>query len=314
MIRKIIKAFARPGHALAGIVRKYWFLFHDDEKYLRLVYLLEMGHRLNLNNPVTFSEKLQWLKLYDRKPEYTGMVDKIAAKEYVAKIIGDKYIIPTIGVWKDFDDIDFSLLPNKFVLKTNHGSGGGGVVLCRCKATFDYDSARRKLEGSLRGNTYNKYREWPYKNIEPKIFAEQLVGNESETKALNDYKFYCFNGNPEYCQVIQNRDKNETIDFFDIQWNHQPFVGLSLDICNADVQPAKPKNFDGMVDIARQLSVGMTFSRIDLYEIDDMIYFGEITLYPASGIGSFRPREYDLILGQMLQLPEVKMVDRLHKG
>ena len=288
---------------MAGLVRKYWYRFPDDEKYLKLVYRLEMGHKLDLDNPKTFTEKLQWLKLYDRKPEYTRMVDKITAKEYVASIIGDEYIIPTLGVWNHFDEIDFSLLPDKFVLKTNHGSGGGGVVICRDKATFDFDAARRRLEGGLRGNTYNKYREWPYKNIEPKIFAEKLIENESfKTKALADYKFYCFNGEPKYCQVIQDRSSKETIDFFDMEWQHQPFVGLNPGVRNAKVLPAKPAYFSKMVTIARQLSAGKTFSRIDLYELGDKTFFGEITLYPASGIGSFRPGDYDGILGKMLQL------------
>ena len=305
-MQQIIKRLSHPGHALAGLVRKFWFVFKNDEMFLKLIYFLEMGHRLNLKCPMLFTEKIQWLKLYDRKPKYTLLVDKLSAKGIVSEIIGKEYIIPTIGSWVSFDEIDFSSLPEKFVLKTNHGSGGGGVVICRDKMAFDFDAARKILDGGLRGNTYNKYREWPYKNVKSKIFAEQLLEIEDEKHTdISDYKFFCFNGEPKYCQVIQDRSSKETIDFFDMEWNHQDFIGLNPKAIHADTMPARPKTLSKMIDIARKLSAGKSFARVDLYEVGSSCYFGEITLYPASGLGKFTPKSTDRLLGEMLQLPDI---------
>lgn len=305
---KIIKRFSHPSHALAGLVRKLWFLFRDDETFLKLIYFLEMGHRLNLKNPQFFSEKIQWLKIYDRRPEYPFLVDKLSAKNVVAKIIGERYIIPTLGVWNNFDEIDFPNLPNKFVLKTSHGSGGGGgsVVVCHNKDNLNIDVIRLKFEKRLHSNTYNKYREWPYKNIKPKIFAEQLLEVENGCHAdIPDYKFFCFNGEPKYCQVIQNRHSKETIDFFDMEWNHEDFIGLNPKAVHAEKVPECPKTLNQMIDIAKALSAGKPFARIDLYEVGDACFFGEITLYPASGLGKFTPKSTDGFLGKLLQLPNV---------
>ena len=298
-----IKILSYLGHTLAGLMRKIWFLFPNDELYLRIIYRLEMGHRLDLKNPQTFTEKIQWLKLYDRKPEYTRMVDKITAKEYVSEIIGKEYIIPTLGVWDHFDDIDFSILPDAFVLKTNHGSGGSDVVICRDKTNFDYLGAKRKLERSLKGNCYRRYREWPYKNIVPRIFAEELLDvGGGKHNDITDYKFFCFNGEPKYCQVIQDRHSKETIDFFDMGWRHKEFIGLNPKAVPAEIVPECPKTLNRMIDIARKLSIGKNFARIDLYEVGDTCYFGEITLYPASGFGVFKPAESDKKIGKILEI------------
>lgn len=266
-----------------------------------------MGYRLNLKTPKTFSEKLQWLKLYDRNPEYTKMVDKYAVKEYVAGIIGDEYIIPTLGVWDKPEDIEWEKLPEKFVLKTTHDGGGCGVVICKNKDSFDKDNAVSKLRQSLQHNTYKGGREWPYKNVPRRIIAEQLLEARPEVADLPDYKWYCFNGEPKYCQVIQNRHSKETIDFFDTEWNHQEFVGLNPAAGPAAgpaaVMPRRPKHLETQIRIAHKMSKGLYFARIDLFETFDKTYFGEITFYPMSGLGVFNPEKYNLILGQMLELP-----------
>lgn len=300
---KIIDRFLHPGHALAGLVRKNWRFFPNSARYLELIYFLEMGHRLNLMNPKRFTEKIQWLKLNDYKPEYTRMVDKITAKEYVARIIGDQHLIPTLGIWNHFDEIDFSRLPDKFVLKTSHGSGSNGVVLCTDKQIFNYEEARKRLEAGLRGNTYNKYRELPYKNIEPRIFAEQLLESPSSEADMTDYKFFCFNGKVKLCQVIKDRNSQETIDFYDTDWNHQDFIGLNPKANHSAIPIPKPQGFATMVQLATLLCTNHVFLRVDMYDVNGKVYFGELTFYPASGFGKFRPRRYDKLLGEMMKLP-----------
>lgn len=304
---RIIKRLKKPGHALAGLLRRLWFLFPNDKLYVSLIYRLESGKNLDLKDPKTFTEKIQWLKLFDRRNEYITMVDKISAKEYVSKLIGREYVIPTLGEWNHFEEIDFDKLPDRFVLKTNHGGGGNAVVLCKGKESFNKAKAKRVLELSLRRNGYWAYREWPYKKIIPKIFAESLIDVSEDVTSnsadLVDYKFFCFNGEPKYCQVIQNRSIKETIDFFDMEWNHQGFVGLNPGVPNAVNKPSKPMHFEEMKLLARKLSEGLSFVRIDLYDTDERVYFGEITFYPASGLGEFNPKEYDLKLGEMVQLP-----------
>ena len=260
-----------------------------------------MNYPLNLDNPQTFNEKLQWLKLYNRKPEYTMMVDKYAVKDYVASIIGSEYIIPTLGVWEKFDEIDFDKLPNQFVLKCTHDSGR--VVICKDKSKFDYNFARKRINKGMRTNYYLLGREWPYKDVKRRIIAEKFMEEDlSPQKMLVDYKFFCFDGEPRYCQVIQDRDTKETIDFFDMKWNHQEFVGLNPAAGPAAQCPVKPCNFGDMKRIAKALSKDVPFSRIDLYEIQNKVYFGEITLYPADGFGVFSPEKYEEILGEMIRL------------
>ena len=276
-----------------------------DKTYLKWLFRLNMGRRLDLNNPQTFGEKMQWLKLYNRKPEYTQMVDKYEAKKYVANIIGQEYIIPTIGVWDKFDDIDFDRLPNQFVLKTTHGGGSSGVVVCKDKSTFNIKSARVKLNKSLKTCIYRNYREWPYKNVKRQIIAEEFleaIGHED----LSDYKFYCFNGNPMYCQVIRGRNTNLTIDFYDMEWNHMPFVGLNPTAENG-TPIEKPHHLKKMMQLCKKLSMDIPFSRIDFYILNDKEYFGEITFFPASGLGVFRPEKWDYELGKLIKLPDSKI-------
>ena len=268
-----------------------------------MLYFFKTGQLLNLDKPQSFTEKVQWLKLYDRRPEYTMMVDKYAVKNYVAKVIGLQYVIPTLGVWDKPKDIDFDSLPSQFVLKTTNGGGGGDVVVCLDKSSFDKNNALKVLAKAMGQNVYKRYREWPYKGVVGRVIAEEyLQDTDGHTSELVDYKFYCFDGVPTFCQVIQTRSTNETIDFFDMKWNHQSFCGLNPKARPAVVTPLKPQHFAKMVDIATKLSYGIRFCRIDLYDTQKQPYFGEITFYPASGLGIFTPNEYDYVLGGMINL------------
>lgn len=275
-----------------------------DKLFLECLFRLRMGYKLNLDNPKTFSEKLQWLKLYNRKPEYTQMVDKYEVKKYVANIIGNEYIIPTLGVWDRFDDIDLDKLPNQFVLKTTHGGGNNGVVICRDKSKLDKDAARKRLNKSLRMSIYDLLKEWPYKDVKRRIIAEEYLECIGNTD-LVDYKFYCFNGQPLYCQVIKDRNSKETIDFFDQEWNHQVFYGLNPKAIQSSYPIDRPINYDKMVEVASKLSHNIPFARVDLYNIEGKIYFGEITFFPASGFGVFTPSEWDRKLGNLIKLPKL---------
>ena len=252
-----------------------------------------------LGDPQTYNEKLQWLKLYDRKPEYTQMVDKYEAKKYVAAIIGEEYIIPTLGVWDRFEDIDFDALPDCFVLKCTHDSGG--LVIVRDKKELDKKAARRKIEHCLGRNYYMNSREWPYKNVRPRIIAEQFMINDSGEE-LQDYKFMCFNGKVKCCFVCSDRFSAEGlhITILDRDWNvlpfhrhyHPPKSGLE-----------KPAQYDEMLRLAEQLSKDIPFVRVDLYEINGKIYFGELTFFPGSGLEKFEPESGDYTLGSWIALP-----------
>ena len=272
----------------------------DDRRYLQLVFRCVMGYQLDINHPVTFSEKIQWLKLYDRKEIYTQLVDKILVKDYVGKRIGYNFIIPTIGIWKSFEEIDFDKLPNQFVLKCNHDQGS--VVICKNKNEFNIELAKKKISKHLHKNPYFIGREWPYKNVEKRIFAENLLLDNNTD--IIDYKIFCFNGKAKYCQVITGRSSNKTIDFFDMNWVHQPFVGLTANVKNSSVDITKPLNYEQMIKIAEQLCDDTFFCRVDFYEVLGRLFFGEITFYPASGFGIFTPLEWNTVLGNMIILPE----------
>lgn len=279
--------------------------FLPDSLYLRYVYWRCMGKWLNLSNPQTFNEKLQWLKLHDRNPLYTMLVDKYAVKKWAADKIGEQYIIPTLGVWKHFDEIDFDKLPVQFVLKTTHDSGG--VVICHDKNTFDKQAARKKLEKSLKTNFYYMGREWPYKNVPPCIIAEPFLVNDNH-RDLVDYKFFCFGGTPKYCQVISDRRTNECIDFFDMEWNLQEFTGLQCPhyphYPHYPHKIEKPIRFEPMKWACGVLSKDIPFVRVDFYEVYEKMYFGEMTFYPASGFGEFSPKEWNKKIGDLLKLPQ----------
>lgn len=273
----------------------------SDEKYLKLRFKDRMGYKLNLKNPKTFSEKLQWLKLYDRKPEYTRMVDKYEAKKYVAERIGEGYIIPTLGVWDSFDEIDFDALPDQFVLKCTHDSGG--LVICRDKSKLDIETARAKIERSLKRNYYWHGREWPYKDVKPRILAEQYM-EDSVTRELRDYKFFCFNGEMKAMFIASERYNETTetrFDFFDRQFCHLPFTNGHP---NAEVLPAKPEKFEEMCVLAEKLAGDIPLLRVDFYDVDGKIYFGELTFSHWSGMMPFEPKQWDERFGDWIKLPQ----------
>ncbi len=270
-----------------------------DKIYLRLLFRLEMGYWPNFRTPKTFSEKLQWLKLYDRRHEYTIMVDKCAVKDYVAKIIGKEFIVPTIGIWERVEDIDWDSLPNRFVMKCNHDSGG--LIICKDKTKLDKKEAEEKLNRCLKTNFYKVGREWPYKNVPRRIIAEEYIEPDPNTNDLPDYKFFCFNGVPKYCQVISGRNSEMCVDFFDENWIHQPFHEPKCFPFSTH-KLEKPTKYELMWNLARDLSKDKAFSRIDFYQVRDKVYFGEITFYPTTGMGGFDPEEYDYLFGKMINL------------
>lgn len=230
------------------------------------------------------------------------MVDKYEAKEYVKNIIGEKYIIPTIAVYDNFDNIDFNILPNKFVIKSTHDCGG--IIICEDKNKLDIDYSRKKICKSLKRNYYYTNREWPYKNVKPKIIIEKYMKNENN-KGLDDYKIFCFNGNPYCILVCSNRNGNfKNTDFYDINWNLLPFTRELHE--NNPKKNKEPKNLKEMLEIAKKLSKNIPFVRVDLYEINGKVYFGELTFYPSAGFESFKPASWDYKLGEMLDLSGVK--------
>lgn len=306
---KTIKCYLKDPYKLfLPLASKGYFDWMSDETYLKLMYRARTGRKLNLDNPQTFNEKMQWLKLYDRKPEYPRMVDKYEVKKFVADQIGEEYIIPTLGVWDSFDEIDFEKLPNQFVLKCTHDSGG--LAICKDKDTFDMKAAQSKIENALKKNYYKWGREWPYKNVKPRIIAEKyMVDSQSKhTEAddtLTDYKFYCFNGTPFYLYVSDHLDDHSKahISFADMEYKPAPFK--RNDYKAFDKLPRKPENFEKMKQLASKLSNGYAFLRVDLYEIQHKIYFGELTFCPCSGVMPFEPEEWDKKLGDLMVLPQL---------
>lgn len=272
----------------------------SDEKRLKMEYKQVFGKSLNFDHPNSFNEKLQWLKLYDRKPEYTMMVDKYRVREYIADTIGEEYLIPLIGVWDTPEEIDFDALPNQFAMKCNHNSGMG-MCICTDKIRLDVKHVKRELQRGLKQDYYRIHREWPYKDVPRKIIAEQFM--KSDAGGLTDYKIHCFNGEPKMILVCKDRfmETGLTEDFFSPQWEH-------LDICrpthpNASQPIPKPEELAQMLSLAQKLSQGIPFLRVDFYIIEHRIYFSELTFFPASGFERFVPEEWDQILGDWLKLP-----------
>ena len=275
--------------------------FLPDVTFLKLKYRVAMKKKLNLKNPTTYNEKLQWLKLNDRKPIYTDMVDKYEAKKFVADRIGEEYIIQTLGVWDHFDEIDFDALPNRFVLKCTHDSGG--LVIVKDKNKLDKLAAREKIERCLKRNFYYSGREWPYKNVKPRVLAEEYM-EDSKTAELRDYKFFTFNGKVKALFIASERQKEDEetkFDFFDADYNHLPVKNGHP---NAQVPPEKPETFEQMKELAEKLSQGIPHLRVDFYEVDGKIYFGELTFSHWSGMVPFEPAEWDKTFGDWIELPE----------
>lgn len=300
----MLKYLRRPQNFLYRVLCKNPKWIKSDERYLKMRYSLSFGRKLDLKNPKTYNEKLQWLKLYDRRPEYTTMVDKYAAKDYVTSIVGEEHVIPTYGVWNRVEDIDWDNLPNQFVLKTTHDSGG--IVICRDKSKLDIKAAMDKLKRGLESDFYYEGREWPYKNVPHRIIAEEYVESDSETNDLPDYKFFCFDGEVKAMFIATERQKegeDVKFDYFSPQFEPLPFKQSHE---HATVLPAKPKHFEEMKEVAAKLSKGKPQVRVDLYEVGDRVLFGELTFFHFSGFAPFYPEKWDEIFGEWILLPKEK--------
>lgn len=288
-----------------GILRKSYELANrmnllnllSDKAHVSLKYRLSMGHPLNLKDPQTFTEKLNWLKLYDHDPRYPQIVDKWEVMNFVKERIGEEYCAQKYGVWDHFDQIDFDALPDQFVLKCTHDSGG--VAICKNKASFDQDAARQKLERSLKKNYYWLSREWPYKQIRPRILAEEYLEDDA-CKSLPDYKFFCFDGEPRFLFIATGRGEGKTcFDFFDADFRWLP---VTQHYPNAPVPPKKPQCYDEMLELARKLSAGFKHVRVDFFQVNGRVYFGELTLTHFAGYHRFQPESYDRLFGTYLHL------------
>ena len=293
--RRISALLKNPLHMLCYL-DLYGAIRLDDEKFLRILYKTKTGKKLDLEHPKTFNEKLQWLKLHDRKDIYTTMVDKYEVKKYVAGIIGKEYIIPTLEVHDKFDEIDFDKLPSQFVIKCTHDSGG--LVICKNKKEFDIEEAREKINRCLKQNYYYSGREWPYKNVKPRIIIEKYMEDESGYQ-LKDYKLFCFNGEPELIMVDSDRFSDHKRNVYDKKWRKID-VNINFPNCNVDFE--KPMDLEKMLRLSKKLSKGIPFVRIDFYIIKDKIFFGEITFYPGSGFQVITPEIWNKKLGDMIDL------------
>lgn len=270
-----------------------------DKYFIKLKwYGRRMPYKLNLRKPKTYSEKLQWIKLYDRNPLYTTLVDKYRVKAYVEERIGSEHVIPLLGAWDSVDDIEWDKLPEQFVLKVNHDCGG--QVICKDKSKLDIERTKEKLKIAFKKNYYFEGREWPYKNVQPKVFAEAYM--EDEYGELRDYKFFCFDGVVKAMFIATERNSGEEVkfDFFDADFNHLPFTQGHP---NAPILPAKPKGFEEMKALAAKLSKGLKEVRVDFYDVNGHVYFGEFTFFHLGGIVEFHPVEWDYTFGEWIKLP-----------
>lgn len=272
-----------------------------DELYLRIAYRLVTGKTLHLNPPVTFNEKLQWLKLHNRQPLFTQMVDKYGVREFIKERIGEEYLIPVYGVWDKPEDVDFSALPDRFVLKCTHDCGG--VIICRDKSTFNKEEAIASLKECMKKNFYYQGREWPYKNVIPRVYAEAYLEDNGETQ-LTDYKVFNFNGNPRIIQVDFDRYTDHKRKFFDTEWKemnitfHRPYQSNKV--------IKKPACMDEMLELSRKLSAGFPHLRTDFYIVNDKLYVGEMTFFHGTGFGKWTPESFDAEMGSWLDLSMVK--------
>lgn len=290
--------------ALLDRICKYFGRFMSDQMFLKLMYKVRLGRKLDLREPKTFNAKLQWLKLYDRNPRYTELVDKIKVKEYIAGIIGEKYIIPTLKVFNSAKEIDFSELPNEFVLKCNHDSGT--IYVCEDKRTLSIErmnDIRDYFDKALKRDWYLLGREWPYKNVSRKIFAESYMSDKKQDELI-DYKFMCFDGKVKCSFVCSDRKAKDglKVTFFDREWNVMPF---ERHYPKSEKEISCPQNYDLMIRLAEKVSENIPFVRVDFYEIEGEIYFGEMTFYPGCGFEEFNPEEWDYELGKWIELGKI---------
>lgn len=300
IMKNFLSILKNPYRILARIIlgRAH---FLSDKVYLNIIYRACFRKPIKWEKPQTYNEKLQWLKLYDRNPLYTTLVDKYEAKKYVAERIGEEYVIPTLGIWEHFDEIDFDTLPNQFVLKCTHDSGG--LVIVTDKAKLDNEMARKKIEASMKVNYYWNSREWPYKNVKPRIIAEKyMIDNNGD---LKDFKFFCFNGKVHYLFIASDRNtpgEEVKFDYFDCEFNRLPMRQEAHPNSTYDIP--KPENFELMIHLAEKLSSGMPQARMDFYDINGQIYFGEYTFFHHGGFVPFIPEKYDYEWGNKLLLPK----------
>lgn len=280
---------------------KYLMRYIPDQTYLQIYYFLQFKKLCDFRNPATYNEKLNWMKINNRDSLYTKLVDKYEIKEYVSKVIGGGYIIPTLGVWEHFDDINIDMLPKQFVLKCTHDSEG--LVIVKDKSIMDKKAAREKIETALKHNFYYVGREWPYKNVHPRIIAEQYMEDHID-KELRDYKFFCFDGIPKIMYIASNRNSGHVnFDFYDMEFNH---LDIIQKYPNASEPLRKPECFEEMIYLAKKLSNGFPHVRVDFYEVDGKVYFGELTFFSMSGLTPFKPAKWDYIMGEWLKLPQMK--------
>lgn len=300
IINKLKKLITNEAYRFSVLEDLGFFNGMEDENFLKRKFYYRTGYHLDLQNPRTFNEKMQWMKLYNRKPEYTMMVDKYKVRKYIAEQLGEEYLIPLLGVWDDPDEIDFDALPNQFVLKCNHNSGLG-MCICKNKSKLDIQSVKEELRKGLAQDFYLTGREWPYKNVPRKIICEKYMTDETEGD-LKDYKFYCFNGKVKMLGIYSDRNKKcpTKADYFDenYQW-----IDMIWGYDRAEKKPEKPAKFTEMIEIAEKLSAGLPAVRVDLYQCDEKIYFGEMTFFDGSGFDAIEPIEWDYKMGSWIKLP-----------
>ena len=291
-----------PGKIIVPLADRGFFNWMPDKPYLKMVYHGQLGKRLDLDNPQKFSEKLQWIKLYDRNPLYHTLVDKFEVKKYVANIIGDKYIIPTLGIWDDPEMITFDSLPEQFVLKCTHDSGS--VLICKDKSAFDPEQAKKRLKKAINHSTYWFGREWPYKGLKPRIIAEPYL-EDSECEELRDYKFFCFDGVVKCFKIDFDRFTSHHANYYNREGT---LVKIGEQVCPPDHDKMIniPANINSMIELAEMLTRGYPFLRADFYDVNGHIYFGELTFFPDSGMGKFTYEDNDMLLGSWITLPKGK--------
>ncbi|MDR3001209.1 MAG: hypothetical protein LBU89_08095 [Fibromonadaceae bacterium] len=297
LIRFLKKCLNNPWHILIALGARSFFSWMSDSLFLKMIFKAHLGYSLDLKNPKTFNEKIQWLKLYGNLEKYANLVDKYEVRKYIAETIGEEYLIPLLGVWDRFEDIDFGKLPEQFVLKCTHDSGS--VVICKNKAAFDVKAAQSKLNKHLEQNFYHLLREPQYKNIKPRIIAEKYMVDESGTE-LKDYKIFCFDGQPKIIQVDFDRFTNHKRNLYDVEWN---FLNFEIHYPSDKIkQISKPQKFDEMLDLAKKLSAAIPHVRVDFYSICGKIYFGELTFTHGSGYENFEPEEFGFEMGSWIEL------------
>ena len=300
MLRKIKEFIQNPAYFITSPAAKGYLNWVPDAVYLKILYRLSLGETCNLKNPVKYNEKLQWLKLHDRNSEYERMVDKYEVRSYIAEKLGEEYLVPLYGVYDSFEEIDFSKLPEQFVLKCTHDSGS--IEICKDRSTFDIKKAGERIKEALKKNYYNTYREWPYKNVKPRIVAEKFMVDEL-VDDLRDYKVMCFNGKARLIEVHENRfvrDRGYTQTFYDRDWNKLDIAQKGL--IPTDDKREKPLKLNEMLALSEKIAKDMYHARIDWYLIGDKLYFGEITFYDGSGFTEFADEKDDIFLGSLIEL------------